>query len=115
MDMSGPGTWVLELGEGGHERQFLASASMGMRQQRQAYLLARAVESEAPALETATDGQVRALPEGSANGGTRHPSTERIDRKARAGLRKDVRNERGPLDVEQLRRERWSQCEDVVD
>ena len=76
MDMGRPGTWVLELGEGGHERQFLACASMRIGQRRQADLLARVVEREPSALQAATDGQVGTLPEGAAGGSTWQASPE---------------------------------------
>ncbi len=104
MDVGGPGTWVLELGKGGDERKFAARAAVRIGQRRQADLLARAVEREPPALKAPTDGQMGALPEGTAGGGARQASPERVDRKARAGLGKDVGDERGARDTEQLRR-----------
>ena len=90
-----PGARVLELGEGGDERELAADAAVDVVERGQPELRARAVEVDASALEAPFDGAVGLAPEGAPGGGAGHAGAERVDGELALAVGVDVGDERG--------------------
>ena len=100
--MSGPTTCtcagqrarVLELREGGDERELAADAAVHVGERRQAEPRAGVVELDAAALEAPVDRPLGLAPERAPGGGARQARAERVDREVGLAVRVDVGDER---------------------
>ena len=106
---------VLELREGGYERELAADAPVYMGERRQSHLRARLVELDAPALQALVNDLVGATPEGASGSGARHARAERVDGETARAVGMDMRDEGGARSPIELGGEGGGEREDVVD